>query len=452
MIDYRFYGNISNKKILEYYNNNHIDCFLMPSEYEGLPVSIMEAESAGIPIIATDVGGIQEMIDGNGILMASNPSIEEFANAIVDILKCSESDKSTMRKKSRLIWEDKFDAECRAKLFVKGIGKRFENINHVLFLTEGYPYTNSEKSFLEAELRELLAFYSIIIIPRIIGEITDDMKRNLRNNLEDLLEGLDNRHSLEIYPFIEKWNFLSGVKYGIQYLFDHKTNIEKVSILKSNYKLAIRFWESIKYYGKAKQFYRWITDNDFYKDSCNSNTLVYSYWNLQPLLGLCLNQSSLYGASIIARMHGYDYQDEQWPKSMRKPFMQVLDQYLDAVIFVSKAGKQYYLLKNKQKDDPNKYYVSYIGSNDAKRTETKGISEDFTQNKENDKYILVSCSSLIPLKRVNLIIDTLKIVDEMLLDAKIEWDHFGDGSLRSELEKYAEEVLKNGKQNGKTYN
>lgn len=47
------------------------DIYVHPSDSEGLPVSLMEAAAAGLPLIGTRVGGIPELIeDGvNGILI-----------------------------------------------------------------------------------------------------------------------------------------------------------------------------------------------------------------------------------------------------------------------------------------------------------------------------------------------------------------------------------------------
>jgi polysaccharide biosynthesis protein PelF len=65
---------------------NYGDVVVSSSITEGFPFSVIEAMSCGKPVIATDVGGVREALDGCGILVKSRrPS--EIAGAIVCLLK-----------------------------------------------------------------------------------------------------------------------------------------------------------------------------------------------------------------------------------------------------------------------------------------------------------------------------------------------------------------------------
>ena len=60
------------------------DVFALSSIYEGNPLSVMEAMAAGLPVVATSVGGIPELIESgrNGLLVNSGDT-QSFADALM---------------------------------------------------------------------------------------------------------------------------------------------------------------------------------------------------------------------------------------------------------------------------------------------------------------------------------------------------------------------------------
>ena len=63
------------------------DIFVLPSLHEGLSIAIIEAMAMNLPIVATNVGGIPEVVENNfnGLLVESRKSIE-LSNAIDKII------------------------------------------------------------------------------------------------------------------------------------------------------------------------------------------------------------------------------------------------------------------------------------------------------------------------------------------------------------------------------
>lgn len=79
--------------------------FILISKHEGLPMSILEAMSSGLPVIASDVGGIKEQIDSScGILVSSNK--EDIAKAIK--LLDDQDLQQKMGENARKIFKEKF--------------------------------------------------------------------------------------------------------------------------------------------------------------------------------------------------------------------------------------------------------------------------------------------------------------------------------------------------------
>lgn len=107
---------ISNKVKFIGYNQNPSDflktanVFLLLSNWEGLPISIIEAMNHGLPIIASEVGGVGELISNgsNGYLVSS---WSEAKTKLELIQNFSELDYYNMSTKSREIFLEKFNSE-----------------------------------------------------------------------------------------------------------------------------------------------------------------------------------------------------------------------------------------------------------------------------------------------------------------------------------------------------
>lgn len=96
-------GEISNKEVLDFYSKHHFDMFVNMSTSEGVPVSIMEASSFDIPILATDVGATSEEVPPQvGELLPVNPTIAEITGAMRKLL--------TSNYSPRKFWLDHYNA------------------------------------------------------------------------------------------------------------------------------------------------------------------------------------------------------------------------------------------------------------------------------------------------------------------------------------------------------
>lgn len=118
-ISFCFKGKQDNKVVLDYYASEYIDMFINLSESEGIPVSIMEAMSFGIPCIATDVGGTKEIVkESNGYLLSNGYKIEEVTNIIKQFAAMPTNQIDEYRKNARNFWNEHYNADKNYRKFV----------------------------------------------------------------------------------------------------------------------------------------------------------------------------------------------------------------------------------------------------------------------------------------------------------------------------------------------
>jgi glycosyltransferase involved in cell wall biosynthesis len=106
----RTLGALYHSDVFRYYSENSIDLFMNYSTTEGLPISIQEAISFGIPILAVDVGGIGEIVAADtGYLLPSATTVSQLSDAIVG-LASKPGELREKRSSARLRWEREFTA------------------------------------------------------------------------------------------------------------------------------------------------------------------------------------------------------------------------------------------------------------------------------------------------------------------------------------------------------
>jgi glycosyltransferase involved in cell wall biosynthesis len=61
-------------------------CFLLTSAYEGCPLSVLEAMAAGLPVVSTRVGGIDEVIDEGVTGRIVDPDPRAVSDALEELI------------------------------------------------------------------------------------------------------------------------------------------------------------------------------------------------------------------------------------------------------------------------------------------------------------------------------------------------------------------------------
>ena len=62
------------------------DVFCLSSDFEGMPMTLIEAMAAGMPIVSTNVGGISDMLTNNRSAVLTGLDATELANAVIRLL------------------------------------------------------------------------------------------------------------------------------------------------------------------------------------------------------------------------------------------------------------------------------------------------------------------------------------------------------------------------------
>lgn len=277
----------------------------------------------------------------------------------------------------------------------------------IILITDDY---NNNEEFIKPELSYLLLEFDVTIISS--SDIVDD-------------KIYVNNHCVRHIKVNHVFN-LTFTIFDILKIFVKKEILTEIyNIFKSRVRIIFRLKNSIEYYLAAQNFYRFLKRNKLLNK--NTNAIFYTYWFNSRTLALSLNRKKHPNIKLITRVHGYDLYNER-NKFGRQQFKPLMDANIDKIVFVSSYGKEYYLNAFNISSSLEKYVVHKLG-----------VINNFGLNpfKKSSIFNIVSCSNLIELKRVDLIIRGLSEIENF----SVNWTHFGDGVKANELIDLANKLL-----------
>lgn len=262
----------------------------------------------------------------------------------------------------------------------------------LFFITSEFPYGKGE-TFIEDEIRSLAeVFDKIFIIPT---NRTASECRNVPANVFIYDLGEENAGWLRAGGKI-----LSESKIAGEFFRNLFSNPLKNKILLKSVKNALTIFDHLE---KISQ------------ENNPREKVYYSYWLDDGAIGIAfLNENS----TKISRAHGWDVYFELH-KHKYLPLRDFLSERLNKIFTISQNGKGYLDAKTGR---PEKIAVSRLGTSNE---------NDFADKPENAELNVISISGVIPLKRIHLIGGAAKLLDT----EKVEWNHFGEGSLLDEIKK-----------------
>jgi glycosyltransferase involved in cell wall biosynthesis len=208
----------------------------------------------------------------------------------------------------------------------------------------------------------------------------------------------------------------------IKWLFFKETKMEVSQIIKE--KKSLKKLLYLIYYGL---YYSSCEKKVSYEIKTTENTKIYLYsmWLSRGAYVIAKFAGRNEVKCTISRAHGYDLYEFR-NKLQYLPYRSFLANNLTAISFISENGMDYF--HTKYPSSVTKKFVSRLGTMQ---------SNLFKVIKEKKVVTIVSCSSIIAVKRIDLIIDVLSEIK-----IPIEWYHIGSGKEQKQFIQYANTKLK----------
>lgn len=280
-------------------------------------------------------------------------------------------------------------------------------------VTKDFPFGEGEKSFIKPEYPYLCEKFDVtIIVAELINEIGDQI--NERVSAENT------------FVVSCKRNIWEKIGSYLRFLGEKACYKEMLYIIRERRAVLKRISRALMFGAAAETFY-YRTKKQIGIDR-HTQAVFYFYWYDYKCFGLTMHKDKYPRVHIVSRTHGHDLYDERELYG-RQFFKEQMDKRIERLIFAAEYAKTYYL-RRYQKQDCGKYPLHRLGVDD------KHMSQEIRKAEFNKNFILLSCSHAISIKRVELIIEGLSLVEE-----NIRWIHIGAGNQLEALKEKAEELL-----------
>jgi glycosyltransferase involved in cell wall biosynthesis len=278
--------------------------------------------------------------------------------------------------------------------------------NKLIVFTAGFPFGGSEP-FLKEELKYLVRSFDTVML------VTVNPEGKITQNLHEACQLFSLQHK---DTFFQKTRALFN-------LFD-ALFWEELQVLKNVYKKKISFSilaTMLMGLQRAKLIKKFVLRT--IKMEPNVNLYLYSYWCDDTAIGIALLQRSNPCLKTFSRLHGWDAYFEVNTINYLS-YRHFITKNLNAIYSISSKGKAY--CEHTWKiNHPDKIKVSRLGVGVQKYLKLK------------EEHVIVTCSNLIPLKRIHLLVEALSLMKSFTL----KWVHFGDGSERQRIQWMCETML-----------
>jgi glycosyltransferase involved in cell wall biosynthesis len=108
------------------------DALVVSSFMEGVPTVLMEAMAAGRLVLSTRVGGVPEILGASGEacsgFVVDPGSSEALAAGVIDILKTSSTERAVIRRRARLVIEQKYNVGANAIALARVFSERLGDL------------------------------------------------------------------------------------------------------------------------------------------------------------------------------------------------------------------------------------------------------------------------------------------------------------------------------------